>query len=174
MTVKSAVNDMELDVHTLSKKKVVGDCPTWWSKTRPRQWLNWQQIQRKAKKKYIGVHCSAEYLKHTVGYGATQQMTHSCVSADQASSPTTLMLSPGTSRLDYALVEENCLVRWIRIFSFIIWRLCQGMPSSRRMVVPSMRFRLYTSRWWRYYGLGDVLLDVSGIRDCGRGRPARY
>lgn len=35
MTVKPAVYDMVLVVHTLSKKKVVGDCLPWWRKPEP-------------------------------------------------------------------------------------------------------------------------------------------
>ena len=42
MTVKPAVNGMVLDTHTLSKKKVVGDCPAWGNKTGARQWFSWQ------------------------------------------------------------------------------------------------------------------------------------
>ncbi|GFW39327.1 transposase domain containing protein [Trichonephila clavipes] len=53
----------------------------------------------------IGAHCSAD----TVGYGTTQQTSHSCAFADQASSTTQPALGPGTSRLVHRSVRESCL-----------------------------------------------------------------
>ena len=42
MTMKLAVDNMVLNIHILSKKKVIRDCPAYWSKTGTRQRLNWQ------------------------------------------------------------------------------------------------------------------------------------
>ena len=39
MMVKPAADDMVLDVHTLSKKKIVGDILAWCHITEDRQWL---------------------------------------------------------------------------------------------------------------------------------------
>ena len=74
--VKPAVDDVVLDTHSLSKKKVVRDYPAGRSNTGARQWLKAQlTVQYNAGPSRT--HCSAD----TVGYRAAQQ-THSCASAE--------------------------------------------------------------------------------------------
>ncbi|GFT08162.1 HTH_Tnp_Tc3_2 domain-containing protein [Trichonephila clavipes] len=60
MTVKPAVDDMVLGIHTLSKKKVVGDCLAWRSQT----------VAQLTAQYSAGP--SRIVSEHTVGYAATR------------------------------------------------------------------------------------------------------
>ncbi|XP_035220455.1 uncharacterized protein LOC118193468 [Stegodyphus dumicola] len=80
--VQPAVDAKVLDVHAPSEKKVVRDCPAWYSKIGARQWLIVNPIQCRSRCKCFGANGSRD----TVGYGTAQQISHSCVSLDQATS----------------------------------------------------------------------------------------
>ncbi|GBN89288.1 hypothetical protein AVEN_260436-1 [Araneus ventricosus] len=56
-------------------------------------------------------------------------------------------------------------------FSFITSMVVSGYAVCQVKLVavaPLLYSRSYTGWWWRYYDLGDVLMNGFGTRSCGR------
>lgn len=146
---KSPARSVSSTVHWFQRRvEIDAHCSPWLKIYKSR---NHNQLQQWRPRQCFSTHCAANI--------ATQMRTGVSSCIDGTPSPAMFAEGQETSELDIRRMEKSCMVRLNSFSGSSQLRASANTPISKEN--PSCRMHSWTekSRWRRYYGVGNVVLQ---------------